>query len=435
MNNRYDHPYNFSEQLQRYADGDLPPHEQAALFDAMKETPALQDELRSMMKMNSMLQSTKDVAPPALRSSVLNAVAALSTPPVVSAPVAALAGMAAAVRTTSVAPWMAALAGVAVGTAFTWFVLSGWNSDNRMADEIASIKRTLQEKQQDNQNQSRGAETESIRAMTNSYNARIAGLEEQSRGLSQQNIRLSGALRDMARLANEQRETLQQQSAEREQLGNAVTHNANTFAAMQDGIRPVPVMMESVRYVRQHEIREIPVILSQQQPATANVSVPSGFTLDVRSYGMQSFPTVNVASLVSPPLNNIALGLRKNLTSEHSVGVELGQENVLQRYTTEQGGTLVSIDQNYLALWGGLAYQYTPQSSFGQDFVLPYARGVVGGTAMGPLFRGQAGLAFPIMDGLRVALAAEAAAFMYRQNSAWFSTNKIGWTLGFGFGF
>jgi hypothetical protein len=102
----------------------------------------------------------------------------------------------------------------------------------------------------------------------------------------------------------------------------------------------------------------------------------------------------------------------------------------MQRYEGAANGGRVTFEQNYLALWEGVVYQYR----FGEieEFggIEPVARGMVGGMRTGPLGRLTLGAQ---LDYGRVAFmaGAEGVLALYPYQGRWFASRTLGATYGF----
>ena len=145
---------------------------------------------------------------------------------------------------------------------------------------------------------------------------------------------------------------------------------------------------------------------------------------------LRSYPSPDIAPLATPPINNIAAGVFYVPDGENAIGLEVGQEHVLQQYEgMSEQGLRMRVEQNYLALWAGAAYQRT----FGAVPLLagahPFARLMAGGMATGPMARVLLGFRFQV-GRVGALLGAEGSLLGYRYQGSWFSTSKVGATYG-----
>jgi hypothetical protein len=169
-----------------------------------------------------------------------------------------------------------------------------------------------------------------------------------------------------------------------------------------------------------------PVIL----PGTDPTQEGEQFSLSLRGFASRSSPEFDLDPLTDPPLNNVAIGMLYNLTDHHALGIEFGQEHFMQWYEGEVNGEHVSVEQNYLALWGGVVYQYRFGSIEELGGLEPVVRGMAGGMRTGPLGRLTLGSQ---IDWGRVTLmaGAEGVLALYPYQGRWFASRTLGATYGF----
>lgn len=452
------HPHDFNERLQSYLDGELNANEQAELFSQLGDDANLQAELRSMIKLESALRSTNDVvAPPALKSSIMSAISSipltggavaqtgttLSTATTVATSSSAVVNGSGVTSKSAIAsiPFLAGLGGALLGGLISWYALANGSNTNA-ADAMSKDSITIHRQQF-------ASESLQLANLQRQLSNREQLIEQLTASLSSNATANNDLLQQLRRLQNEVRilrSTIIDDSNQRNQAWMAkaddnnkqvtdalTTNNESTSERyLRSLAESQPVPLASERRIVEERNHVVPLLTSTQ--GTTIITATNGVQLDLRGYSMRSYPTVNVSSLVSPPLNNLALGIRWSLAKEHSIGVEVGQENVLQKYTSEQNGISLEIEQNYLALWGGFSYQYSPQAIFGQNDVTPFVRGVVGASRLGPIARSVLGVNLNITPTLRITGGAEGAMFFYQEKNAWFSTSKLGWTVGVGIG-
>jgi hypothetical protein len=143
---------------------------------------------------------------------------------------------------------------------------------------------------------------------------------------------------------------------------------------------------------------------------------------------------LNIPVEAEPIINNVAIGLFYRYNENNSIGIEFGQENYYQRYFFKEGDLVKRYEQNWMAFWGGLTYNY----DFGKvDFVAPlhpYYRFMIGGTQIGPLFKSSIGAKLPVSDKLYFVLAAEGSYLVYHFQGRSYSSSRVGLSLGMSFG-
>ncbi len=174
---------------------------------------------------------------------------------------------------------------------------------------------------------------------------------------------------------------------------------------------------------------------AQESQALDFSAGPHLHRFDLRMFFMRSYPSIDLAGLITPPVNNIALRYTRRVGGGHSLGVELGQETLLQEYTNTTSSSVEHIRQNYLALWMACTYDYT-FDSIREDYGLtPFAQLSAGATILGPMGRIALGMRASISSSCMFNLALEGSSFFYKQNSDRFSTQKLGLSTGFSIGF
>lgn len=156
------------------------------------------------------------------------------------------------------------------------------------------------------------------------------------------------------------------------------------------------------------------------------------FGLSLRGFSGRSFPDIDIRPLAEPPVNNIAAGLLYRLDDHHALGIEAGQESLLQRYDgVNAGGNRIMVEQNYLALWGGVAYRYTLLPGHALQ---PFGGIVLGGTATGPMARLTLGAGYRL-GAVSLTAGIEGMLHTFRYQDRWFFTQKINATYGISFHF
>ncbi len=155
------------------------------------------------------------------------------------------------------------------------------------------------------------------------------------------------------------------------------------------------------------------------------------YALHLRGFSARSYPDFDVDPLMTPTLNNISIGLSYQLADEHSIGVEVGQENLLQRYYDTEDAARKTIEQNYLAFWAGATYRFSPNLG---GVLQPYAQTFIGGVRTGPMTRALLGVEYRT-GALGIGAGVEGTLHLYRYRSTWYSISKLGITYSLSFHF
>lgn len=158
-------------------------------------------------------------------------------------------------------------------------------------------------------------------------------------------------------------------------------------------------------------------------------------TLHFKNFNGISSVENRVNDLNSTILNNISIGLMYNISKNFSIGIEGGLENFNLKFQGYENDILMNYYQNYNAVWGGLAMQYTFNPIFEMIELEPYLRGLMAINELGPVFKLGAGAKYYISSNVALSAGIESGWFIYENNSKYFNTNKTGYSIGFVFGF
>lgn len=167
-----------------------------------------------------------------------------------------------------------------------------------------------------------------------------------------------------------------------------------------------------------------PFISSEQKILTDR-----NITTEFRFFSMRSYPNVNLPGLISPPINNFAITTLYSVDKEHAIGIEVGQENIYQKYRINSIEKEINIEQNYLAWWISGAYRYTPQWARFSE-VSPFAHISIGGTQIGPTGRFVLGANIAILSPFSLMVGTEGMTILARLNGENIISSKIGITSG-----
>lgn len=161
---------------------------------------------------------------------------------------------------------------------------------------------------------------------------------------------------------------------------------------------------------------------------------PDGLTFHARNVALRSDPAPSVVSQSEPWFRNVNLGLMYALDDHHAIGIEGGRESFSQHFTGLENGMGVRYEQNPLAYWATAVYQFTGEPLL--PHVHPFLQLQAGGAfEIGGLGRATLGIKFRPFDRIAVIAGAEGSLMVYRFQSNWFSTNKVGMTYGLSYEF
>ncbi len=154
------------------------------------------------------------------------------------------------------------------------------------------------------------------------------------------------------------------------------------------------------------------------------------WTVQIRGLAGRSYPAPTLASQSEPWFRDVAVALLRDLGPDARIGVEAGQEAFAQTFVGSEGGVRVHYRQNPMLPWGGAALQLRPEGIVPYDAVRPFLQLVAGGTSVGALGRATIGLSYTPEERVSFMIGADGAALLYRIESTWYLTRKLGVTYG-----
>ncbi|MBK9248401.1 MAG: hypothetical protein IPM69_09890 [Ignavibacteria bacterium] len=161
--------------------------------------------------------------------------------------------------------------------------------------------------------------------------------------------------------------------------------------------------------------------------STTSANIDRSISLQVR--GVLAGKLFNNQSLVvpSPPLmNNIGVTLRYDLSENHAIGIEVGQESFPSMIETSDG----RLQPTAAIAWTGISYQYSLQAIKLLGGIKPFIQTVGGGTGFGPIAKGIIGVSLPIKNRMSIFTAAEGTVIGYQYHSDWYSAQKVSFCTG-----
>jgi hypothetical protein len=175
-----------------------------------------------------------------------------------------------------------------------------------------------------------------------------------------------------------------------------------------------------------------PAPIATQMLTTDRATTPDTFwnhlQIGARGIASMSLPQATLSSNQSTFLRNTALSGMYQLSEQHLIGVEVGEETYFQRFRMRDGeSNLLDVQQNPSLLWAGIAYQYVamPEST-----VSPILHAVLGGTQLGATGRMMAGLNYSPDARTQFTFGLESSALVYTHQGTWYASPKIGITYG-----
>ena len=143
---------------------------------------------------------------------------------------------------------------------------------------------------------------------------------------------------------------------------------------------------------------------------------------------MSGLTQVSVAKQTSF-MENVNLALLYQLSSQHSVGVEIGSESFPMSFEGMRNGQLIRYEQQPVSTWAGITYRHA-FAPIGNSAFTPFAQGLLGGSQFGPLGRVAGGIQYSPSGPLTFILGIEGSAMAYSFQNTWFTSSKLGLTYG-----
>jgi hypothetical protein len=150
--------------------------------------------------------------------------------------------------------------------------------------------------------------------------------------------------------------------------------------------------------------------------------------IGIRGTASISLPQATIGSNQPSFLRNTALSALYQLSEQHLIGIEVGEEGFSQRFRAmDSEGQAFDIQQHPSLLWAGIAYRYIASPT--QNFS-PILHVVLGGTQIGATGRVMAGLNYAPDARTQFTLGIESSVLVYPHQHTWYASPKIGITYG-----
>ncbi len=458
---------NSDEMIDRYFDGDMSEVEQEVFFSRLATDSQMRTEFEMGSKIRMNLRTQLENPPAQLRQTILQAIGQVSPTPVVSTAPA----RSALIRTGI----LSAIASSILTSAL--FLSSSFNASSLQESQAQlALSQNTAHTQVRHEESMRNKSTADVEAGSNthvpSFNSTASKALAISRNVTKQqpngavSKRLEQSYTSSLQSAEDNQrmnsKTLQDQQAISAQDKNDLHELFASIADFRQGSGSVyrAASLELPRTTQSLDTQEVhtstksaiasssasvtstPSIQSVDPlatgPAVSALTMQTSPTLnrfEIRTFMARSFPNVDLPGLISPPVNNLSLSYSRQLGDAHGIGIELGQETLLQRYTNTTTTSTEYISQNFLALWLAVHYQYTFISLQEELGVEPFAQVTTGWSLLGPMGRVALGCRKYFSGAFGLTLALEGSSFAYKQNSSYFSTQKVGLSAGLIFGF
>lgn len=402
------------EKLTAFIDGELSKEELGTLFYELAQNPDMQEELNQLMLIKNTFRNKQIAAPDFLKEKILAKVG-LATPTLFE-------------RILSPAFYSAIFAGswLRIASASSVILLiglvmfskySGMDSDAELRQILLTSESSApQIPVMSSQSVGETIINKSSKTSIASYNSKSRTNTTIGTYQNIANNLQSDLTKDLAQLPNN--ENISANQSNFRAIDNSNPYNANYFDF--GGTNHFGV-------VKSQNFESLGRFLS-------NISVT------FKKFGsISSFPNFDIANGNDPLLNNFSIGVNYKVGKSHYIGITFGQENFLMRFEQQEGEIIYDYMQSYNSTWFAGTYKFV-LPEIGNSGVIPEFNALIGSSHVGPLGKLGAGVAYMISDNLMLNFGADYSAMLYPtrgdwKNGKWFSTHKIGYSLGFGASF
>ena len=395
-------PTSYNERIHQLLDGELDSPGEAVLFGELAENSDLRSEFMQLLAIRTAVQQDRAglVPPIALTNSVFTGLGI--TAPLAGAAAGAAGGaVATSWLTKALLPLTAALAAAGL----TYGLMS---SEQRVAN---SEQRVASSEQRVANSEQRTASSEQ---RTASSEQRVASSENMElRRLRAEVSRLSEALALAAMTEAEEPAQIQVQDVQVEPAEVPVSTTAidltHTITLARDTDPRVLMPM-----------KEAPIVPEYQD-------YPS-FLVQFRGLASSGLTQVSVAPQTSL-MENANLAMMYQLSPQHLIGVEVGNESFPMTFEGMRSGQLIRYEQQPISTWAGITYRHS-FAPIGNSAFTPFAQGLLGGSQFGPLGRLTGGILYSPAGPLSFMLGVEGTSMAYTFQDQWFTSSKLGLTYG-----
>ena len=158
------------------------------------------------------------------------------------------------------------------------------------------------------------------------------------------------------------------------------------------------------------------------------------FSIALRGLVARNIPDNYSSPQVQGGLYNFAIGVYSNLSNNDKIkfGLEFGKEPFNQKFSKKDAQ---NADQNYeqnpVIFWGAVSMQFNLGSFDFAPRLNSFSRFMLGATELGPIAKALAGFDYKLSDtGINLMMGLEGSVLPYQNKSAWYSSQKLGFTFG-----
>ncbi len=400
---------NLSEQLSAFLDGELETSESEVLFYEIASKPELQEQLKGFVNLKNAFHNSQMVPPDHLKNAILGRIG-LDDASIGALPAATVSFYSKMLGSRTVI----SLASATVAVVATFLLLSSY-FNNKIEDMNKSVTTSKSIKSNNIPVVSSLADKPDSKFIPNDkqakprfFNSSINPIEE---------------TRNDAVLISQNSESNSNPS-----ITSDETIEDNNLETI-DNNRIINILSSNYGIISPNSNLNL-----KNKKSTKIFSDNSNFgafikrlSMQIRTAQAKSYPDVDVAPLSEPIINNFGLALLYDLDSKQAIGIEIGQENFLQKFEGNENGIPVTWNQNYLAFWSGVTYQFRFKDLFVLD---PYVKVLAGGTKIGPIAKLTAGLRYDLSEKFATFVGCENTGLLYSFQGKYFTSYKLGITGG-----
>ncbi|MFA7627689.1 MAG: hypothetical protein WCZ17_11665 [Candidatus Kapaibacterium sp.] len=404
-----------SERLVAFLDGELSQEQTSTLFYELANNSELQDEMRQFVQLRNSLKNSQITPPPALRNSILKNIG------LKEGPLGTLADIGSKSAVLFSLPLFnkisLSILVISLLSITAYYALDN-KSNQVLTDEVRNIS-ILKSHNAPNNPVMESYSSEKIQSHTDGGNTKIIKKSSNSTlGLYASDNKKSNVLYEDEL---EQANTINAASSDK---FYAVIH-LGSFAPYSS--LPLALLQNSF----------MPDIKIQSESFLGNIM--ENTSLYFRKFGAVSFPGFDLANENNPLMNDISGGFRYRIDENNSIGLAVGIENFRMSYNKDADGIIYQYNQIWNGSWLAVTYHYNFHE-IGSTGLYPELNLLAGSTVIGPILKGGLGANYYVSDNFYLNFGLEYGMLIYSESQSngsknYYSTEKLGGTVGLGFGF
>jgi hypothetical protein len=434
-------PTSYNERIHQLLDGELDSPGEAVLFGELAENSDLRSEFMQLLAIRTAVQQDRAglVPPIALTNSVFTGLGI--TAPLAGAAASAAGGaVATSWLTKALLPLTAALAAAGLTYGLMNSAQLGRGEPVARPDNIAAHRAESSAQLGRGEPVARPDNIAVARPdnITNSEQ-RTANSEQLGRG--EPVARPDNITSSEQRTASSENMELRRLRAEVSRLSDALA-----LATITEAEEPAQTQVQDV----QEEPAEVPVSTTaidlthtimlardtdprvlmpmKEAPIVPEYQDYPSFLVQFRGLASSGLTQVSVAPQTSL-MENANLAMMYQLSPQHLIGVEVGNESFPMTFEGMRSGQLIRYEQQPISTWAGITYRHS-FAPIGNSAFTPFAQGLLGGSQFGPLGRLTGGILYSPAGPLSFMLGVEGTSMAYTFQDQWFTSSKLGLTYG-----